>query len=83
MLSSWSCRGGSSCSPSRAVGSSSWPRNTGKHDTVLHSKIQIILTHLSRVANDSRPGRLVDSKIMVELKIMGVMLCHGHAAVVD
>ena len=29
-----------------------------------------------RVANDSR---LIDSKIMVELKILVVILCHDHA----
>ena len=35
------------------------------------------------VANDSRPGRLIYSKIMVELKILVVILCHEHAVVVD
>ena len=37
---------------------------------------------LIRVANDSRPGRLMDSKIMVNLKILVVILCHEHAVVV-
>ena len=37
----------------------------------------------SRVANDSRPGRLIDSKFMVELKILVVIICHDHAVVVD
>ena len=32
---------------------------------------------------DSPPGRLFDSKIMVELKILVVKLCHDHAVVVD
>ena len=34
-----------------------------------------------RVANDSRPGWLINSKIMVELKILVVILCHDHAVV--
>ena len=32
----------------------------------------------ARVANDSRPGRLIDSKIMVELKILLIILCHNQ-----
>ena len=39
---------------------------------------------LGRVANDSQPGRLIDSKIMVELKILFIILvCHNHAVVVE
>ena len=37
----------------------------------------------SRVANDSRPGRSIDFKLMVELKILRVILCHDHAVEVD
>ena len=29
-----------------------------------------------RVANDGAPGLLIDSKIMVELKILVIILCH-------
>ena len=35
-----------------------------------------------RVAKDSRPGQLINTKIMVELKILVVILCHNHAVVV-
>ena len=44
--------------------------------------VEVYSSLFGRVANDSRPGRLIDSKIMVELKILGVILCHDHAVVV-
>ena len=31
----------------------------------------------------TRPGRLIDSKLMVELKIWVVIICHDDAVVVD
>ena len=36
----------------------------------------------NRVANDSGPGRIIDSKILVELKILVVILSRDHAVVV-
>ena len=30
-----------------------------------------------------QPGRLIDSKIMVELNILVVILCHDHAVLVN
>ena len=44
---------------------------------------RVLSTPKNRVANDSRPGRLIDSKITVELKILVVIPCHDHAVVVD
>ena len=38
---------------------------------------------VTRVANDCRPGRLMESEIMVKFKILGTILCHDYAAVVD
>ena len=38
---------------------------------------------LFRVLEDSRPGQLIDSWIMVELKILVVILCHDHAVMVN
>ena len=45
------------------------------------TKVRHILSN--RVAKDSLPGRLIDSKIMVEWKIMAVILRHDHDVVVD
>ena len=36
-----------------------------------------------RVDHSSPPGRLIDSKIMVELKILVIILCHDHALLVN
>ena len=36
-----------------------------------------------RVAFYSQPGRLIDSKIVDELKILVIILCQDHTVVVD
>ena len=46
-------------------------------------QVSSVKYRVTRVANDSRPGWLMDSKIMVELNILVVILCHDHAVVVN
>ena len=67
------------------------PRGRGPGFVDMKTFSHKIQRHLFRVANrnDSRPGRLIDSKIMFELKILVVILCNGlmigldHSFVVD
>ena len=49
----------------------------------MDAKVRSSTVIFIRVANDHRPGRLINSKNRVELKILVVVLCHYHAVVVD
>ena len=59
------------------------PRGRGPGFVDMKTFSHKIQRHLFRVADDSWPGRLIDSKIMDKLKILVIILCHDHAVVVD
>ena len=49
----------------------------GADKTSTSSKAELLT-----MVNGTQPGRLMDSQIMVKLKIVIVMLCHYHTVVV-